>query len=146
MWLGTAASDSWWRSFPSLFDRMRNKWQLHCWWGGVEGVSWLLCRYLRLPLWCRLYLFVMEGIVIGEGVILDVFCDAVDFVLGFVDSDLRVGGWDGVDLAALFFLFEDGSFSDADGELNRWWVTLLSALETWGDSIFYRKRFLSIMI
>lgn len=88
----------------------------------------------------------VEGVVEGEGVIFDVFGDAVDFVLGFVDAHLRVGCGDGVDFSVGFFFLEDGSFSDADSELNRRGETLFSELETWGESIFSLNLFLSIMI
>ena len=49
--------------------------------------------------------------------VLDVFGDAVDFILGFVDFDLGVGAGDGVDFSILLFLFEYRSFPDADGQL-----------------------------
>ena len=47
--------------------------------------------------------------------VLDVLGDAVNFVLGLVDFNLGVGAGYGVNFSILLFLFEDGSFPDADG-------------------------------
>lgn len=38
----------------------------------------------------RWYLFVIEGVVEGKSMILDIFGDAVYLVLGLMDLDLRV--------------------------------------------------------
>ena len=76
------------------------------------------------------FLALVEGVVEGKGVILDVLGDSVDFELGLVDSDLRVGAGDGVYFSALFLLLEDGSLADADGELDMSWVTLFSEEKT----------------
>ena len=46
--------------------------------------------------------------------IFNVFCNSVDFVLWFVDLDLRVGCRNGVNLPINFLLFENGSLSDID--------------------------------
>lgn len=72
----------------------------------------------------------MEGVVEGEGMILDVLGDSIDFELGLVDSDLRVGAGDGVYFPALLLLLEDWSLADADGELDMGWVTLFSEEKT----------------
>jgi hypothetical protein len=67
----------------------------------------------------------MEGVVEGKSVIFDVFGDTVNFELGLVHSDLRVGRGDGVNLSVGFFLFEDGPLSDTDGKLSIFENTLL---------------------
>ena len=45
-----------------------------------------------------------------------VFCDAVDFVFGLMDSDLGIGSGNGIDLAGDLLFFEDWSFSDVDSK------------------------------
>lgn len=88
----------------------------------------------------------VEGVVEGEGVILDVFGDSVHFVLGFMDFDLGVGAGDGVYLSALFLFFEDGSLPYADGQLHGGERTLRSLLLVWGESSFSLNLLFSIMI
>jgi hypothetical protein len=51
-------------------------------------------------------------------VVLYVFSDAVHLEFGFVDFDLRVRSGNRVDLAARLLFFEDGTFSDTDGQLD----------------------------
>lgn len=60
------------------------------------------------------YLLLVESVVEGELVVLDVLGDSVHLVLGLVDLDHGVGAGDGVDLSCLLLLLEDGPFSDAD--------------------------------
>lgn len=60
----------------------------------------------------------IEGVVKGKGMIFHVLGYAVDFVLGLVDFDLRVGARDRVDFSALFFLLEDGSLPDTHCQLH----------------------------
>ncbi len=78
--------------------------------------------------------------------VFNILGDTVDFKLGLMNSDLRVGSGDGIYFAVSLFLLEDGSFADADSELNSEGETLVSVLETWGERIFSLKRFLSIII
>lgn len=88
----------------------------------------------------------VEGVVESEGMILDVFGDAIYFVLRLVHSYLRVGCRNGIDFTVSLLLLENGSFPDADSQLNIGRSTLDSELETWGDRIFSRNLFLSIII
>lgn len=50
--------------------------------------------------------------------ILYILGDSIDFVLGLVNLDLRVGARDRVDFPALFFLLEDGPLPDTDCQLH----------------------------
>ena len=61
-------------------------------------------------------LFLVEGVIEGEGMVFNVLGDTVDLVFGLMDFDLWIGCRNGIDLAVDFLLFEDGSFSDIDGE------------------------------
>ena len=92
------------------------------------------------------YLFVVEGVVIGEGVVLHVFGDAVDLEFRFMHSHLRVGCWNRIYLPVGFLLLKDWSFPDANSKLHEVRSTLLSAEETCGDRIFSLNLFFSIMI
>lgn len=78
--------------------------------------------------------------------VLDIFGDAVDFILGLMDLDLGVGTADGIYFAVLLLFFKNGPFPHAYSKLNKIQATLTSAAETWGDSSFSRNLLFSIMI
>lgn len=112
---------------------------------GRSGLSALL--YISMVSFMgTVILLLAEGVVEGEGVILDVFGDSVHFVLRFMDFDLRVCAGDGVYFSALFLFFEDGSLSYADGQLHGGVHTLRSLLVVWGESSFSLNLLFSIMI
>ena len=91
------------------------------------------------------YLFLIEGIVKGKSMVIDVLGDPVNLVLGFVNFDLWVGTGNRVYFSALLFLFEDGPFADTDGELLGTAGTFSWSELVCGDSIFSLNLLFSII-
>ena len=54
-----------------------------------------------------------KGIIENELLIVDVFCDTIDLVLGFVTDDLRIGAGNYINFSLGQFLLEDGPLFDA---------------------------------
>lgn len=50
--------------------------------------------------------------------ILNILCNAIDFILGLDDFNLRVGAGHGINLTALLLFFKYRSLSDTDCELH----------------------------
>jgi len=61
----------------------------------------------------KVYLLLIERVVEGEIVVFDVLGDAINAILRFMNLDLRIGAADGVDLATLLLLLEDGTLPNA---------------------------------
>ena len=76
-----------------------------------------------------MFLFV-EGVIEGEGMVVDVFGDSIDFKLGLMHFYLRVGAGDRIDLPSYFFFLEDGPFPHANSQLTYYISTLFSELKT----------------
>jgi len=110
-------------------------------------VVWLhIYRYLQYSKSIFLYFFLVKGVVKCKRMILDIFGDTIYFELWFENPNLWVGWRNWIYFSILLLFFENGSFSNADGELDERRVTLFSELKTWGDSIFSLNLFFSIMI
>ena len=77
--------------------------------------------------------------------IFDVLGDPVNLVLGFMDLDLGICARNGIDLSVLFFFLEDGSLSNANGQLARTILTLSWSDCVCGDSSFYLNLLFSII-
>ena len=70
------------------------------------------------------YFFLIEGVVEGESVILDVFGYTVDFEFRLMDLYLRVCAGNRIDLATLLLFLENRSLSNADCQLPKKLSTL----------------------
>ena len=64
-----------------------------------------------------IYLLLTESVVEGKCMIFNVFGNAINLVLGFVDFDLGIGTRYGINLSILFFFFEDGALADTNRQL-----------------------------
>ena len=102
-------------------------------------------KYLQFATLNFGYLFLIEGLVEGKSVIFDILSNAIHFVLWLVYFYLGVCTGNRIDLTALFFFFEDGSFSNTDCKLDQIRRTLSSAFATCGASSFYLNLFFSII-
>ena len=54
-----------------------------------------------------------KGIIENELLIVDVFCDTIDLVLGFVTDDLGIGAGNYINFSLGELLLEDGPLFDA---------------------------------
>jgi len=91
------------------------------------------------------YLFFIEGIVEGKGMILDVLRDTIDLVLWLVYFDLGIRARNRIYFSTLLLLFEDRPLAHTNRKLSDMSFTLRSALEMCGESIFSRNLFFSII-
>lgn len=77
--------------------------------------------------------------------VLYIFGYPINLVLRLMDFYLGIRTRNGVYLSTYFLLFENRSLADAHRKLGKLGFTLSSALEMWGDSIFYLNLFFSII-
>jgi hypothetical protein len=56
----------------------------------------------------------VESVVKGKSMVLDILSDAINLELGLMNPDLGIGCRYRVDFSTGLFLLEDGSFADTD--------------------------------
>ena len=103
------------------------------------------CIYLNWPKFFVSYLFFIEGIIKSKSVILYILCYPIYFKFRLMYFYLGISTRDRVYLSILLLFFKDGSLPHTDSKLKHSTSTLRSALETWGDNIFYLNLFFSII-
>lgn len=91
------------------------------------------------------YFGFIEGIIEGKSMILNILCDTVYFVFGFMHFDLWVSTGNRIDFSSLFLFFEDGPLPYAYCKLDEIKGTLSSLLLACGERSFYLNLLFSIM-